>query len=86
LPGETRQNVEIAAGYTTSLEESELAVERLPDRVGIDLELRVRVYQALHQNSETGHLTNVKVQVHRGVVNLLGTVFSENDLGVIPCQ
>jgi hypothetical protein len=83
LPGDTRQNAEIAAGYSTSLEEGELAAERLPDRVQNDLELRDRVYQALRQNSETGHLTNVKVQVNKGAVNLLGSVFSEDDRGIV---
>ncbi|MCB0214787.1 MAG: BON domain-containing protein, partial [Anaerolineae bacterium] len=40
-------------------------------------------YIALRNNSETGHLTNVKVQVEDGVVNLVGTVTSEDDIGMV---
>ena len=56
-------------------------MERLPDRVDDnDLDLRDDVYTALRLNGETFHLTQIKVQVDQGVVNLLGTVPTEDDI------
>jgi hypothetical protein len=75
------QGAEIAAGFAPSMEDSAPGAEVLPPRVNNnDLDLQDNVYLALRNNSETGHLTNVKVQVNQGVVSLLGTVFSEDDL------
>lgn len=75
------QGVEIAAGFAPSMEESGLHAEDLPPRVhGSDLDLQEDVYLALRYNSETAHLDNIKVLVHSGVVSLLGTVSSEDDI------
>jgi hypothetical protein len=75
------QGAEIAAGFAPSMEDANPAAEVLPSRVdNNDLDLEVNTYQALRNNSETAHLTNIKVQVNQGVVSLLGTVFSEDDL------
>jgi osmotically-inducible protein OsmY len=41
------------------------------------------IYLALRNNSETGNLTNVKVEVVDGVVNLWGTVQTEIDLWLV---
>lgn len=84
LRGDDPQGAEIAAGFATSMEETNPDVERLPPRVdNMDLDLKDDVYIALRNNSETGHLTNVKVQVEDGVVNLIGTVTSEDDIGLV---
>jgi hypothetical protein len=75
------QGVEIAAGFAPSMEESRLHTRDLPSRVhGSDLDLQEDVYLALPYNSETAHLEDIKVQVNNGVVSLLGTVFSEDDI------
>ena len=84
LPGDAPQGAEVAAGFAMSMEETDPDVEMLPRWVdNNDLDLRDDIYIALRNNSETGHLTNVKVQVEDGVVNLIGTVTSEDDIGMV---
>lgn len=85
LPSETDpQGAEIAAGFAPSMEDTNPDVEELPSRVdNNDLDLRDDIYLVLRNNSETTHLTNVKVQVDNGVVNLLGTVTSQNDIAIV---
>ena len=85
LPSEEDpQGVEVAAGFAPSMEDSNPDVERLPDTVdNNDLDLLEDIYLVLRNNSETGHLTNIKIQVDRGVVNLLGTVTSEDDIPIV---
>ena len=85
LPSENDpQGVEVAAGFALSMEDSNPDVERLPSSVdNNDLDLLEDIYVALHNNSETGNLTNVKVQVYQGTVNLIGTVPQENDIGLV---
>lgn len=84
LPGDNPQGAEVAAGFAMSMEETDPDVEMLPRWVdNNDLDLRDDIYIALRNNSETGHLTNVKVQVEDGVINLIGTVTSEDDIGMV---
>ena len=85
LPSEDDpQGAEVAAGFAPSMEESNPTSEILPPNVdNNDLDLRDDIYLALRNNSETGHLTNVKVQVYQGLVNLLGTVFDEDDISLV---
>lgn len=84
LPSDDLQGVEVAAGFAPSMEEADPDVEDLPPNVdNNDLDLLDDIYIALHNNSETGHLTNIKIQVDQGVVNLLGTVSSEDDIAVV---
>jgi hypothetical protein len=81
LGSDAPQGAKVAAGFAPSMEESNPDVEILPTRVdNNDLDLLENIYLALDNNSETGHLSNVKVQVNQGIVNLLGTVESEDDL------
>ena len=62
--------------------DSDPDVERLPPRVdNNDLDLLDDAYEALHTNSETAHLDNIKVQVNNRVVYLLGTVDTQDDVG-----
>ena len=84
LPSDDPQGAEVGAGFAPSMEESDPAAEVLPPPLdNNDLDLRDDVYQALEANSETAHLSNVKVQVDNGVVNLLGTVFSQDDIALV---
>jgi hypothetical protein len=84
LPSDDLQGVEVATGFAPMMEETDPDVEDLPPEVDDnDLDLLDDIYIALHNNSETGHLTNIKVQVNQGVVNLLGTVSSEDDIAVV---
>lgn len=82
LPSEEDpQGAAVGAGFAPSMEASDPDVERLPDHLdNNDLDLRDDVYTALRTNGETFHLTQVKVQVDEGVVNLLGTVPTEDDI------
>lgn len=78
------QGAEIAAGFAPSMEGSAPDAEVLPPRVdNNDLDVRADIYQALRNNSETAHLTNIKIQVDQGVVSLLGTVFSQDDIPLV---
>jgi hypothetical protein len=85
LPSEDDpQGAEVAAGFAPNMEESNPTFEILPPNVdNNDLDLRDDIYLALRNNSETGHLTNVKVQVYQGMVNLLGAVFDEDDISLV---
>jgi hypothetical protein len=75
------QGAEIAAGFAPSIDDSALDAEVLPLRVSHnDLDLLDNVYRSLRNMSETAHLTNIKIQVNQGVVSLLGTVFSQDDI------
>ncbi len=81
LPSEDPQSAEIGAGFAPSMESSDPDAERLPDRVDdSDLDLLDNVYLVLRNNSETAHLSQVKVQVDKGIVNLLGTVPTQDDI------
>jgi hypothetical protein len=76
--------LELAAGFSSSVEEAGIETEDLPENVdNNDLDLLDDINIALHNNSETGHLTNIKVQVEDGVVNLWGTVPTEDDIAII---
>ncbi|MBN1995149.1 MAG: BON domain-containing protein [Anaerolineae bacterium] len=82
LPDDDPQGVEIAAGFAPGMENSDPDIERLPGHVdNNDLDLLDDVYEALRLNSETAHLDNVKVQVNRRNVYLLGTVDTQDDIG-----
>lgn len=75
------EGIEIGAGFSPSMEESNPDEEILPEDVdnqALDLEEDVLV--ALRYNSETGHLDNVRVYAENGVVSLFGTVPTEDDL------
>lgn len=82
LPAEDDpQGVKVAAGFAPSMEDSKPSAERLPITVdNNDLDLQEDIYTALGNNSETGHLTNIKVQVEAGIVNLIGTVTTQDDI------
>lgn len=87
LPSDDPQGAEVAAGFAQSMEESNPDVERLPDRVdNQDYDLEEDVAVSLQNNSETGHLENVRVRVRNGVVLLAGTVFSEDDISIVEEQ
>jgi osmotically-inducible protein OsmY len=83
LPSEDDpQGAKIGTGFAPSMEEAAPHVENLPSCVyNNDLDLRDNIYLAVRNNSETAHLTNVKVQVNNRIVYLLGTVFSQDDIG-----
>jgi hypothetical protein len=75
------QGAEIAAGFAPSMEDTDPDAEVLPPRMdSSDLGLQENVYVALRNNSETAHLTNIKVQVDQGIVHLLGTIDSQEDI------
>jgi hypothetical protein len=81
---ESAWGLELAAGFAPSMEEADPDIEDLPENVdNNDLDLLDDIQIALHNNSETGHLTNIKVQVEDGVVNLWGTVPTEDDIAII---
>ncbi len=87
LPSDDLQGAEVATGFAQSMEESNPDVERLPDRVdNQDLDLEEDVMTALRNNSETGHLEEIRVRVRNGIVLLAGTVFSEQDIAIVEEQ
>ena len=84
LPSDDFQNVRIAAGFASSMEEHGPNVADVPDRVdGNDEDILADVFTMLRNNGETSHLEDVKVAVRAGVVHLRGTVFSDDDIAIV---
>jgi hypothetical protein len=86
LPSDDPQGVDIATGYAPSMEDADPDVEDLPPEVDdsdLDLLDAPRVEIALRNNSETQHLTKIKVQVSSGVVTLLGSVPGDEDIDLV---
>jgi osmotically-inducible protein OsmY len=77
------QEAEVAAGFAPSMEEAGPAERDLPPSVAEkDLDLQEYVERSLHYNSETAHLTDVRVAVNSRVVSLRGTVPVQGDIGL----
>lgn len=86
LPGNDLQGAQIAAGFATSMEDSDPNPERLPSQVANgDLNLEDVAYSALRNNSETSHLdlNEIDIRVRNGVAFVKGEVFSEDDAAII---
>ena len=84
LPSSDGQNVAIAAGFASSMEETDPSVIRLPDHVdGNDLDLEQDIRIMLHNNSETANITEVQLAVRDGIVFLAGSVESEDDIAIL---
>lgn len=76
------QGVEMAAGFAPSMEDTEPDERRVPERIeDRDLDLEEQIYDLLRYNSETRHLSNIRVYVSEGVVSLFGSVPSDDDAG-----
>jgi hypothetical protein len=84
LPSDGYEDAEIAAGFSTTMEDSipddedDASGEPIPDA-----ELEERVATALRNNAETMDLTNITVRVRDGVAILLGTVLTDLDEGFV---
>jgi hypothetical protein len=84
LPSDDPQGAEIAAGFASSMEETNPDQRHLPSRVdNQDLDLEEDIQTVLRINSETGHLNNVEFMVENGIVHLHGTVLSEDDIATV---
>jgi hypothetical protein len=80
IPSDDLQGVEIAAGFASSMEDTDLDVEDFPDRVDDnDSDLEEQVRTAIRYNSETTILDNIRVYVRNGIVYLRGTVDTDDD-------
>jgi hypothetical protein len=75
---------EIAAGFASSMENTDPDERVLPDRIDrADLEIQEDIGLALRYNSETAHLDDVSALVNGGVVSLYGTVSSRDDIALV---
>lgn len=84
LPSDGRQNVEIAAGFATSIEESEPGVVELPAHVaGNDLDLEQTIRETLHNNSDTANLEDIHLSVRNGIVFLAGRVETLEEITIV---
>lgn len=84
LPSDDRQNVEIAAGFATSMEETEPGVVELPAHVaGNDLDLEQTIRETLHNNSETANLDGIHLSVRNGIVFLAGRVETLDEITIV---
>ncbi len=84
LPSDDRQNVEIAAGFATSIEETEPGVVELPAHVaGNDLDLEQTIRETLHNNSETANLDGIRLSVRDGIVFLAGRVETLEEITIV---
>ena len=84
LPSDDLQGAEVAAGFASSMEETNPNVMVLPERVdNQDLDLESDIRTALRYNSETSHLHDIAVTVREGVAYLEGTVVSDDDIAIV---
>lgn len=84
VPSDDLQGVEIAAGFASSIEDVNLDVLDLPERVDDnDSDLEQNIRTALRYNSETSHLDDVRAYVRNGIVYVRGTVVSEDDITIV---
>lgn len=74
VPSDDGHNVEIAAGWSKSLEDDPRSAEGLDQLSGGDYDLQEKIYAALAQHSETNGLTDIQVAVQNGIVYLYGRV------------
>jgi hypothetical protein len=82
IPSDSLEGAEVGTGFAPSMEQSNPDVRDLPPNVdNNDLDLEEDVYTELRLNSETAHLTDIKVHVSNGVVYLSGTVLDFDDIG-----
>lgn len=83
VPSDDLQNVEIAAGFASSIED-EPEIANLPERVDDnDTDAEDDIRRALLYNSETTHLDDVRVYVRDGVAYVRGSVFDDDDIAAI---
>ena len=83
VPSDDYQNVEIAAGFAQSIEDSP-EIADLPDRVdNNDSDAEDDIRRALRYNSETMHLDDVRVYVRDGIAYVRGTVMDDDDMALV---
>jgi hypothetical protein len=83
VPSDDLQNVEIAAGFASSIED-EPEVANLPPSVDDnDADAEEDIRKALYYNSETTHLDDVRVYVRNGIAYLRGRVLDEDDIAIV---
>lgn len=83
VPSDDLQNVEIAAGFGSSIEDN-FEVEDLPESLDDnEAELEADIRKALRYNSETTHLDDVRVYIRNGVAYLRGTVEDDDDIAIV---
>lgn len=84
LPSDDPDGIKIATGFGDSMESAGADEYDLPEHVdNQDLDLQEDVEIELRDNSETGHLDDVRVTVEDGVVWLYGTVPSDEDIAIV---
>lgn len=84
LPSADGQNVTVAAGFASSLEETDPSVVRLPEHVeGGDLTLEQNIGAMLRNSSETANLENISVAVQNGVVLLTGETQTAEEITIV---
>jgi hypothetical protein len=83
VPSDDLQNVEIAAGFASSIED-EPEIANLPDRVDDnDTDAEDDINRALRYNAETMHLDDVRVYVRDGVAFVRGSVMDDDDVAAV---
>jgi hypothetical protein len=76
LPSADPQDIELAAGWSKSLEDADdpRGEDILAQLSGSDYDLQEKIYAALAKHSETNTLIDIQVEVRNGVVYLYGRV------------
>jgi hypothetical protein len=83
VPSDDLQGAEIAAGFASNIDDN-IEVANLPERVDDnDSDAEDDIRKALHYNSETTHLDDVRVYVRGGVAYLRGSVLDEDDSALV---
>jgi hypothetical protein len=83
VPSDDLQNVEMAAGFATSIEE-EPEIANLPPRVDDnDSDAEDDIRRALRYSAGTTSLDDVRVYVRNGIAYLRGTVLDDDDVALV---
>jgi hypothetical protein len=84
LPSDNLDGAEIAAGFASSMGDTNPDEEILPSRVDRgDLELEQHIYTVLRNTAETQNLTDIEISVCDGIVAIRGIVQSDVDIAIV---
>ncbi len=84
IPSDDLQGVEIAAGFSDSLDGEDPRAAELPEQLlGNDEDLEELVMAALAKNSETSTMSEVRVAAQDGVIHLYGVVASDEEMAIV---
>jgi hypothetical protein len=83
IPSDDLQGAEIAAGFASSIEDDMTDGALAAQIEGDDFATETEIRRALRHNAETTHLDDVRIYVRDSVAYLRGTVFEDDEIGLV---